>query len=110
MAKIILTVLKYDPEKRAIMNICYSKEAINTCKKLGMKISSFDRQEEPKRIKTKEGLSLEWGTEIAIKRFGSVPDIIYDLGGHEKEAMIRVIGKNAYDVVDKILNIKKGLS
>ncbi|HUU49974.1 MAG TPA: bifunctional hydroxymethylpyrimidine kinase/phosphomethylpyrimidine kinase [Nitrospinota bacterium] len=109
VANIILTVLKYDPEKRAVMNICYSKEAINTCKRLRMKISSFNRKEEPKRIKTKEGSSLEWGTETAIKRFGSVPDIIYDLGGHEKEAMIRVIGKNANDVVDKIINIKKGL-
>lgn len=109
VANIILTVLKYDSEKRAVMNICYSKEAINTCRRLRMKISSFNRKEEPKRIKTKEGSSLEWGTETAIKRFGSVPDIIYDLGGHEKEAMIRVIGKNANDVVDKIINIKKGL-
>jgi len=109
VANIILTVLKYDSEKRAVMNICYSKEAINICRRLRMKISSFNRKEEPKRIKTKEGSSLEWGTETAIKRFGSVPDIIYDLGGHEKEAMIRVIGKNANDVVDKIINIKKGL-
>lgn len=107
VANIILTVLKYDPEKRAVMNICYSKEAVDACKKLKMKISSFDRKEEPRSVKLKEGSSLEWGTEISIKRFGSVPDMIFDLGGHEKEAMIRIIGRDAKDVADKVLSIKR---
>jgi hydroxymethylpyrimidine kinase/phosphomethylpyrimidine kinase len=109
VANIVLTVMKYNPEKRAAMNIFYSPDVLKACQNLKMSIASFDRKEEPKRVKTKEGSSLEWGTETAIKRFGSVPDIIFDRGGHEKEAMIRVIGINAADVVQKILKIKKEL-
>ena len=99
--------MKHNPERRAAMNIFYSPDVLKACQNLRMSIASFDRKEEPKRVKTKEGSSLEWGTDIAIRRFGSVPDIIFDRGGHEKEAMIRVIGTDAGDVVQKILKIKK---
>jgi predicted fused transcriptional regulator/phosphomethylpyrimidine kinase len=33
---------------------------------------------------------------------GAVPDIIYDLGGHSKEPMIRVLGNNPHDVLSKL--------
>ena len=109
VANIVLTVLKYDPEKRAVMNIFYSQDILKACRRLKLKMSSFDRKHEPKRVKTKEGSSLEWGTDTSIIRFRSVPDIIFDAGGHEKEAMIRVIGIDAEDVVSKVLKIKKEL-
>ena len=69
------------------------------------KISSFDRAKEPKSVRVREGSSLEWGTEKAITNYGSVPDIIYDLGGIRKEEMIRVIAKDMGSLIDKILSI-----
>ncbi len=105
VANIVLTVMQYDPEKRAVMNIKYTDSLLQICKKLKYKISSFDRAKEPKNIRTREGSSLEWGTEKAIKRYGSVPDIIYDLGGIRKEEMIRVIAKDMESLVEKILAI-----
>ena len=46
-----------------------------------------------------------WGTIQALTDYGSVPDIIYDLGGIRKEEMIRVIAKDIESLTDKILKI-----
>ena len=107
VANIVLTVMQYDHEKRAVMNIKYTDTLLKICKKLKFKISSFDRAKEPKYIRALEGSSLEWGTEKAIIRYGSVPDIIYDLGGIRKEEMIRVIAKDIGSLVKKILAIHR---
>jgi hydroxymethylpyrimidine/phosphomethylpyrimidine kinase len=99
--------MQHDPEKRAVMNIKYTDSLLNICKKLKYKIASFDRAKEPKKIRVREGSSLEWGTERAITRFGSVPDIIYDLGGLRKEEMIRVIAEDMDSLVEKVLAIHR---
>ena len=59
--------------------------------KLG--ISSFDRAEEPENTST-----MDWGTAEAIKKYGSVPKVIYDKGGLGKEPMIRLLGADATEV------------
>jgi hydroxymethylpyrimidine/phosphomethylpyrimidine kinase len=45
--------------------------------------------------------------EEAIRTSGLVPDVIYDTGGVGKEAMIRLLGRDALDVVGKALLIAK---
>ena len=105
VADIVLTVMTYDPAKRAVMNIRYSDQILKICKKLKYKTASFDRANEPRKVKALEGSSLEWGTDKAIRDFGSVPDIIFDLGGFGKEEMIRVIAENSKDLLQKILKI-----
>ena len=107
VANIVLTVMQHDSKKRAVMNIKYTDSLLNICKKLKYKIASFDRAKEPKKIRVREGSSLEWGTEKAIASFGSVPDIIYDLGGIRKEEMIRVIAEDMDSLVEKVLAIHR---
>ncbi len=107
VANIVLTVMQHDLEKRAVMNIKYTDSLLKICKKLKYKIASFDRAKEPKKIRVREGSSLEWGTEKAITSFGSVPDIIYDLGGIRKEEMIRVIAEDMDSLVGKVLAIHR---
>ncbi len=70
-------------------------------------IASFDRSKEPKKVRIREGSSLEWGTEKAITTYGSVPDIIYDLGGIRKEEMIRVLANDIDSLVKKVLAIHR---
>ena len=48
---------------------------------------------------------MEWGTAEAIKKVLHVPDIIYDRGGIGKEAMTRILGNSATDVVELALGI-----
>ncbi len=109
IASIVLTAIKFDPAKRAVMNIKYSPEIINACKKLNLKIGSFNRKDEPKKLKAKEGSSLEWGTEKAIIESGFVPDIIYDLGDIGKEPMVRVIAESPEELSKKVISIKNQL-
>jgi len=105
VANIVLTVMRYDPGKRAVMNIKYTDTLLKICQRLRFRIASFDRADEPRNVRVREGSSLEWGTQKAIMDYGSVPDIIYDLGGIRKEEMIRVIAEDIESLTHKILKI-----
>jgi Uncharacterized conserved protein, COG1992 len=50
-----------------------------------------------------------WGTEVAIKTLGRVPDVIVDKGGFGKEPMIFVLGKDPKDVLEKTKKIFQAL-
>lgn len=105
IASIILTVMRFNPDFCSAMNIRYSKENVAILKSKGFLIGYFDRRLEPKKLKEKEGFSLEWGVGEVLKKIGRVPDFIYDEGDIGKEPMIRVLGKTPLDVVQKILKI-----
>ena len=105
VARIILTTTQKDPQKRAVMNIRYDEAFLNSCRKLGLSIASFDRHDEPFESQNREGSSLEWGSAKVIQEQKFVPDIIYDQGGEGKEPMIRVIGNNPEKVTDIVLAI-----
>ena len=105
IAQVILTVMKYDNQLRAAMNIRFDESFIKRCKSLKFRVRSFDRQYEPEEVKEREGSSLKWGIESIVKEEGLVPDIIFDKGDLGKEPMIRVIGKDPMDVVYKILKV-----
>lgn len=107
VANIVLTVMRYDPSKRAVMNIKYTPELMKICKRLKFKTATFNRADEPRKVRQREGSSLEWGTDTAIRHSGFVPDIIYDIGGMGKEEMIRVISEDVESLVDKILKIHR---
>jgi hydroxymethylpyrimidine/phosphomethylpyrimidine kinase len=103
VANIILTVIKFNPEFCSAMNIRYSKENVNQIKKRGFLVGHFDRRLEPKGVKEREGSSLEWGVGEVLKGMKRVPDFIYDEGDVGKEPMIRVLGRNPVEVVQKVL-------
>ena len=107
IAQIILTVMKHRKDLRSAMNIRYSPEIIKKCRSLKFKLGTFDRRDEPKNIKRKEGATLSWGIEKLLSKKRTIPDIIYDLGDKGKEPMVRVIGKNPQEVAYKVLKIAK---
>jgi len=107
IASIVLTAIKFDNTKRAVMNIKYSPEIINACRSLNLKIAYFNRKDEPEKSKKREGSSLEWGTEKVTRESGFVPDIIYDLGDIGKEPMVRVIAENPEELCKTIIEVKK---
>jgi len=103
IANIILTVMNFDPEYCSAMNIRYSKENVARLRGKGFLVGHFDRRFEPKRVKQREGSSLEWGVGEVLRKLRQVPDFIYDQGDVGKEPMIRVLGKNPQEVIHKIL-------
>lgn len=104
VARVIIAASKYDNSVKSAMNIKFNMRNLNACTKAGLSMSSFSRKEEPDGVS-----SMSWGTERAIQAFGSVPDIIWDEGGHGKEPMIRILGKDPDDVLMKLGKITENL-
>jgi hydroxymethylpyrimidine/phosphomethylpyrimidine kinase len=97
--------MKFDPDYCSAMNIRYSRENATLLKRKGFSSGHFDRSLEPKRVRQREGSSLEWGVGEVLRKMNRVPDFIYDEGDVGKEPMIRVLGRNPMEVVHKILKV-----
>ena len=82
---------------------------IKACKEAGFTILGFDRAKEPPEAQEQEGRSLAWGVEDVLKKAATIPDVIYDEGGWGKEAMIRVLGKDPVEVVQKVIAINRSM-
>lgn len=95
---VALTAHRLDPSVRAAVNARYDEELIERARDLGFVVSSFDRSEEPEEVDS----TMEWGTEVAFRRAGDTPDVVYDEGDVGKEPMIRVLGKSAVEAVTKL--------
>ncbi len=97
MARMVLTVLKHDPQKRSAINLKHDPFIITICKKLGLKVSSYNRSQEPEKIRSKEGGTIPWGVKEAIKKLGEVPDVIYHKGAWGKEPIITILTPDAIE-------------
>lgn len=104
IARIILAAGKHNPNIRSAMNIKFNDRNLAACEKAGLSIAFFSRDDEPKEVS-----SMSWGVDSAIKSFGSVPDAIWDEGGKGKEPMIRILGKDPDDLLEKMIRISKNL-
>nr|WP_048060613.1 thiamine-phosphate synthase family protein [Methanothermus fervidus] len=107
LANLILTLQKYDPEKRSAINIKYDKKIIKIAKDINLTISSYDRREEPKKIKEKEGSTISWGAKAAIDKIGQIPDLIYHKGDWGKEPMINIVGTDPINLAKLTVKIAK---
>jgi hydroxymethylpyrimidine kinase/phosphomethylpyrimidine kinase len=97
VAAIVLAAMEHDPTVRSVVNIRFSEERVKRFGDAGLSVGGFDRTEEPEGRR-----SMEWGTDHAIRELGKVPDIIFDRGGVRKEPMIRLLGKNPQDIINKL--------
>ncbi len=105
VARIILTAMSADPAFRSAMNIRYDSVYVQRAREVGLEVCEFSRAKEPEEVKEREGSTLVWGVQHVIEELGRVPDVIFDLGDMGKEPMIRVLGKNPLDVVEKAFKI-----
>jgi len=104
IARIVLSMMRFDPDTRACCNIRYSDEIIDAASRIKFLIGSFRREDEPEGENT-----MDWGVASVIKEHGYIPDLIYDEGGMGKEAMIRVSGKKGSEVTSKIIKLLEAL-
>lgn len=105
MARFLLALRERYPEIRAVMNIRFGEDVLAAASQAGLSAAWFDRAGEP----AEEGESLPWGARQALAAFGGLPDLIYDRGALGKEPMVRILGKSAAEVVDKVLLILRNL-
>ncbi len=102
VAMALITMNKKFPDIRSAINLKYNKETISKLRKTGLFISSYDRNVEPKNVKTKEGSSIGWGVKYAIKNSEEPPDAIYHKGDFGKEPMIIIFAKTPTLIIEKI--------
>ncbi|MGB7969798.1 MAG: thiamine-phosphate synthase family protein [Methanobacterium sp.] len=107
MARLVISIMEHDPTIRSALNMKYDLKILEICKKLGLKISSYNRENEPEDVKEIEGSTIPWGVETAIDKIGTIPDIIYHLGAWGKEPMICLVGPNAVEVAEMAVCIAK---
>jgi hydroxymethylpyrimidine/phosphomethylpyrimidine kinase len=110
LARMILTLMKVDPSKRAVMDIAYSEELEwfleDYCSLNSLVLTRVNRHQEPLDIAHKEGSSMQWVAEEMVKKAsGSVPDINCTVGGEGKEPVIVIFGKSALDVALTVIGI-----
>ena len=107
IALVLLIIMKFDPNKRAVMNVRYDDEIKRTCHELNLTVSEFNRENAPKDVTEVE----MWGITKAIDTIGGmIPDCISDVGAFGIEPACYIIGNNAEDVVRKALDIADKLS
>jgi hydroxymethylpyrimidine kinase / phosphomethylpyrimidine kinase / thiamine-phosphate diphosphorylase len=109
IAAIILTVGKVFPHLRAAMNIRFLPEVEKLATALHLKAVSFECAQEPPEVKAREGESLAWGVAAVLQPGETPADLIWDRGDWGKEPMIRVLGTDPMNVVEKILAINQVL-
>ncbi len=105
MASVVLKAMDYNPDLRAAMNIKYDPKIIEKAYQMGYRVKEVFRTSEAAETKLVEGKSMPWLTEQAMKE--EIPDFIYDKGDWGKEPMIRVLGKNPSDILNKVTSIIK---
>jgi hydroxymethylpyrimidine kinase/phosphomethylpyrimidine kinase len=103
VARLILAMRVQKRTYRSAMNVKFAPEIVAVCHKIGMAVSSFEREQEPEDMKT-----MDWGVTEASKAF--VPDVIFDRGAVGKEPMIRIFGTTAVEVVEKVRRIVAALA
>jgi len=105
VASAVLEMVCKFPSMRSSVNIKYDDKIIKKAVSKGLKVSSYNRREEPSYIKEKEGGTISWGIKAAITNLKTPPDIVFHKGDFGKEAMILIFGKNPTEVLRKILKI-----
>jgi len=102
VATALITMNKKYPEICSAINLKYNKENISKLRKVGLTVSSYDRNTEPKDVKNREGSSIVWGIKYAIKNSEKPPDVIYHKGDFGKEPMIIIFAKTPTLIIKKI--------
>ncbi|MEM3555766.1 MAG: bifunctional hydroxymethylpyrimidine kinase/phosphomethylpyrimidine kinase [Candidatus Micrarchaeia archaeon] len=106
LARAVLKMMEFDPFRRAAINVKFSEEVVKKFKRMGMIVSSYEREKQPEEVKWKEGGTIQWGVEYAVKK-GKIPDVIYHKGEIGKEPSVIIFGKDALSVARIALRLPK---
>ncbi len=95
VAKAVLWAIGTDQEKRAALSMALVPKLEATCKKAGFSTGQIEKK------------GSGWEGELKVSGSGKikVPDVIFDLGGHGKEPVAFVFGRDAMGAVTNALKI-----
>jgi len=100
VASSVLEYMKTNQLVRSAINIKNDKRVLESCTKF-YRVARYNREQEPKTIKRREGSSIPWGISNAL-RADPDADVIYHSGDIGKEPMIIIFGQTPREVVGKV--------
>ena len=101
----VLAYMTIDRSTRSAINIKNDEKILLLCQSL-FQVSHYDRREEPKNIKEKQGMSIFWGIRSALTKNPNA-HVIYHKGDIGKEPMVIIFGRDPTDVYNKIKKLLK---
>jgi hydroxymethylpyrimidine/phosphomethylpyrimidine kinase len=105
-ARLILEAKKFDNSINFVLNLKYKSDWVKILQeKTDLLLQEIARTLQPEKIMIKEEATMQWLIKRSIKKTGRIPDIIWDKGSVRKEPMIRLFGKNAEDIINKLQKI-----
>ncbi len=107
LARYLLKLRELGGSFSAAINIRYSEEVLRLLEKKGLVVSGYDRRAEPPEVKEREGATIPWGVEEAVKKAGKIPDAIYHLGDWGKEPMVVIFGRSAKELAELVVELAK---
>ncbi|MDQ3836565.1 MAG: bifunctional hydroxymethylpyrimidine kinase/phosphomethylpyrimidine kinase [Thermoproteota archaeon] len=105
VASAVIAFMSVKAEFRSAINLKFDNRIVNVCESL-FKVTSYDRTQEPKKTRRKEGFSVAWGVRTALIK-NPMADVIYHRGDIGKEPMILLFGRDPMEVINKIKAILK---
>lgn len=96
VARVVLTVMKFDPVMRSAAVIAYLPESLDVLEDMFIECCRIDSSRSAPGTST-----MDWG--IASCCSDGVPEVIYDAGTHENEGRIFLIGEDAVEVANNII-------
>ncbi len=100
LARIILTVMKFDKTVRSAANIRYSPAIVDACEDLLFEVCIAGKAKNNAKIST-----MDWDVALCCEKIDGVPDIICYDGAGKNDAMIVVTGENPDLVTTRIYKI-----
>jgi predicted fused transcriptional regulator/phosphomethylpyrimidine kinase len=97
-AALLLAIMKFDPSRRALMEIKYSNEILDLIKSNGIRIEKLNTG-----LPIDENLRSVWAG-------GKLPGTFYMEGGFSREGSIVITGESAVKVVELVLGIAELLN
>ena len=103
VASSVLEYMKTNQLVRSAINIKNDKRVLERCTTF-YRVAHYNRKQEPKTIKGREGRSVPWGISRALSANPDA-DVIYHSGDIGKEPMIIIFGQTPQEVVDKVKKV-----
>ena len=103
VASSVLEYMKTNQLVRSAINIKNDKRVLERCTRF-YRVARYNRKQEPKTIKGREGTSVPWGISRALSANPDA-DVIYHSGDIGKEPMIIIFGQTPQEVVDKVKKV-----
>jgi hydroxymethylpyrimidine kinase / phosphomethylpyrimidine kinase / thiamine-phosphate diphosphorylase len=111
MARVVLAASELNPEIKAAANIRYGADTLAAVRSAGLHLVSFERGEESREAREREGSTMEWGTRVAmISDNPLLVDAVADRGDMGKEPMIRILAKDGAALFEKLQRICAGFT